>query len=170
MDQKTIMEDYNSTLGDIWQFSPKFHFDPPFDTVICMIWTPPLIDRLNSWNLLVSKDTTNSNNVFIRSSNKSWTFAQIWIYFKELEIGFVWQKKSSCIVILFHLLWFSKQNSFHDWVFDLMKKLLINIFFHLATIYNNKIRKPIPLHPDARDKTISLQLCCWSRQSTVDCQ
>ena len=58
-DQKTMIEDYNSTLDDIWQFSPKFDFDPPFDAVICLIWTPPLTDRLNSWNLLVSNDTMN---------------------------------------------------------------------------------------------------------------
>ena len=58
-----MMEDYNSTLDDIWQFSPKFDFEPPFDTVICTIWTPPLIDRLNCWNLLVSKDTINLINI-----------------------------------------------------------------------------------------------------------
>ena len=76
-DQKAMMEDYNSTLDDIWQFSLKFDFEPPFEAVICLIWTPPLTDRLNSWNLLVSNDTINSNNVFIRSRTKSRNFPQI---------------------------------------------------------------------------------------------
>ena len=56
-DQKAMMEDYNSTLDDIWQFSLKFDFEPPFEAVICLIWTPPLTDRLNFWNLLVSNNT-----------------------------------------------------------------------------------------------------------------
>ena len=56
-DLKAMMEDYNSTLDDIWQFSLKFDFEPPFEAVICLIWTPPLTDRLNFWNLLVSNNT-----------------------------------------------------------------------------------------------------------------
>ena len=59
LDQNTMMEEYKTTLDDIWYFAPKFHFDPPFDAIICLIWTPPLTDKLDSWNLMVCNNTIN---------------------------------------------------------------------------------------------------------------
>ena len=85
-DQKAMMEDYNSTLDDIWQFSLKFDFEPPFEAVICLIWTPPLTDRLNSWNLLVSTDTFSS----YQAPNPDFSSPKMCLLmFKELRIGLV---------------------------------------------------------------------------------
>ena len=85
-DQKAMMEDYNSTLDDIWQFSLKFDFEPPFEAVICLIWTPPLTDRLNSWNLLVSTDTCSSYQAPNPDLKKKKMCLRM---FKELRIGLV---------------------------------------------------------------------------------
>ena len=40
-DQKVLEEYYNSTWNDVWFFVPRPHYEPPFHTVICMVWTPP---------------------------------------------------------------------------------------------------------------------------------
>ena len=40
-DPKVLEEYYNSTLNDVWFFPPRPHFEQPFQTVICMVWTPP---------------------------------------------------------------------------------------------------------------------------------
>ena len=36
-----LQEMYNTTIDNVWQFVPKFHHEEPFNTVICLIWTPP---------------------------------------------------------------------------------------------------------------------------------
>ena len=39
---KTTIETFNDTSNDVWYFAPKTSIDHPFDTVICLIWTPSL--------------------------------------------------------------------------------------------------------------------------------
>ena len=40
-DPKVLEQYYNSTWKDVWFFPPRPHFEQPFHTVICMVWTPP---------------------------------------------------------------------------------------------------------------------------------
>ena len=37
---KYLNESYSNTLKNIWYFAPKISIDEPFETVICLIWTP----------------------------------------------------------------------------------------------------------------------------------
>ena len=53
-DPKVLEDYYNSTWNDVWFFPPRPHFEQPFQTVICMVWTPPRgIDKFANMSLMV---------------------------------------------------------------------------------------------------------------------
>ena len=47
---------YNDTSYGTWYFAPKINMDPPFETDICLIWTPSREDKIKSdWSIGVSQ-------------------------------------------------------------------------------------------------------------------
>ena len=53
---KWIENKYNDSSYGTWYFAPKIDIDPPFDTVICLIWTPLKEYKIKSdWSIEVSQ-------------------------------------------------------------------------------------------------------------------
>ena len=53
-DPEVLEEYYNSTWNDVWFFVPRPSYEPPFHTVICMVWTPPQkLDKFANMALMV---------------------------------------------------------------------------------------------------------------------
>ena len=53
-DPKVLEEYYNSTWNDVWFFVPRPSYEPPFHTIICMVWTPPQkLDKFANMSLNV---------------------------------------------------------------------------------------------------------------------
>ena len=51
---KTVEEKYNGTSNGVWYFAPKISGYHPFQTVICLIFTPPRNYRLkHEWSFTV---------------------------------------------------------------------------------------------------------------------
>ena len=52
---KRIENKYNDTSYGTWYFAPKINIDPPFETDICLIWTPSSKHKIKSdWSIGVS--------------------------------------------------------------------------------------------------------------------
>ena len=52
---KTDEHWYNDTSYGIWYFVPKISLDPPFEIVICLIWTPSREHKIKpDWSTAVS--------------------------------------------------------------------------------------------------------------------
>ena len=49
---KRIENKYNDTSYGTWYFAPKINIDPPFETDICLIWTPST-ERRPIWHTKV---------------------------------------------------------------------------------------------------------------------
>ena len=43
--EKDTKEMFNDTSNDVWYYAPKTSIDYPFDTVICLIWTPSSLQQ-----------------------------------------------------------------------------------------------------------------------------
>ena len=54
-DYKIVNYKYNDTSSGIWYFVPKVSMDPPFETVICLIWTPSREHKIKpDWSVEVN--------------------------------------------------------------------------------------------------------------------
>ena len=52
---KRFENKYNDTSYGTWYFAPKINIDPPFETDICLIWTPSSKHKIKSdWSIGVS--------------------------------------------------------------------------------------------------------------------
>ena len=55
-DNNYVENKYNDTSSGIWYFAPKVSSIPPFEIVICLIWTPSREHRIKpDWSIAVSK-------------------------------------------------------------------------------------------------------------------
>ena len=53
---KRIENKYNDTSYGTWYFAPKIDIDPPFETDICLIWTPSKDYKIKlDWSIGVSQ-------------------------------------------------------------------------------------------------------------------
>ena len=53
---KRVEKKYNDTSYGTWYFAPKIDIDPPFETEICLIWTPSKEYKIKSdWSIAVSQ-------------------------------------------------------------------------------------------------------------------
>ena len=52
---KRVEIKYNDTLYGDWYFTPKINIDPPFKTLICLIWTSSSDHKIRQdWSIVVS--------------------------------------------------------------------------------------------------------------------
>ena len=52
---KMVEKKYADTLYGVWKFAPKISSTPPFEAVICLIWTPSIEYKLKpDWSYKVS--------------------------------------------------------------------------------------------------------------------
>ena len=52
---KMVEKKYTDTLYGVWKFAPKISLTPPFEAVICLIWTPSIEYKLKpDWSYKVS--------------------------------------------------------------------------------------------------------------------
>ena len=50
---------YDDTSYGIWYFAPKINLDPPFEIIICLIWTPSKERKIKpDWSVVVSFHTS----------------------------------------------------------------------------------------------------------------
>ena len=50
-----VEKKYTDTLYGVWNFAPKISLFPPFEAVICLIWTPSIEYKLKTdWSYKVS--------------------------------------------------------------------------------------------------------------------
>ena len=53
---KRVENKHNDTSYGTWYFAPKIDIDPPFETEICLIWTPSKDYKIKSdWSIAVSQ-------------------------------------------------------------------------------------------------------------------
>ena len=53
---KRVENKYNDTSYGTWYFAPKIDIDPPFETDICLIWTPSKDYKIKlDWSIGVSQ-------------------------------------------------------------------------------------------------------------------
>ena len=53
---KRVENKYNDTSYGTWYFAPRIDIDPPFETDICLIWTPSTDYKIKSdWSIEVSQ-------------------------------------------------------------------------------------------------------------------
>ena len=52
--EKLTKKMFNDTSNDIWYYAPKTSIDYPFDTVICLIWTPSSLQNRLKQDLTVA--------------------------------------------------------------------------------------------------------------------
>ena len=53
---KKVENKYNDTSYGTWYFAPYIDIDPPFETQICLIWTPSKEYKIKSdWSIAVSQ-------------------------------------------------------------------------------------------------------------------
>ena len=54
-EKKTVKIKYNDTSSGFWYFAPKVSMEHPFETVICLIWTPSRDHKIKpDWSFAVS--------------------------------------------------------------------------------------------------------------------
>ena len=60
-----VLKKYNVTFEDVWYFAPRIRQVKPFNTLICLIWTPPLIElpRLLNVGVSCSSGTQTFSNI-----------------------------------------------------------------------------------------------------------
>ena len=62
---KSGHETYNNSLNNVWYFAPKIMDFPPFETVVCLIWTPDRKQEIKKdWGFKVSSSKVSQSIIF----------------------------------------------------------------------------------------------------------
>ena len=72
---QTTKEMFNDTSNNVWYYAPKTSVDYPFDTVICLIWTPSSLQHKlkQYWNVAVC-----INKYFLIKTNENTFTASVY--------------------------------------------------------------------------------------------